>query len=131
MVDWHTGFVVHELETEVEIQNTPMYRLTLATLLPLEHLIRKASLLRDCDSEALESWKRMRTQLRMDMRCMFNGYFGSVFRTATHPSLLAVEMMGHADFYTSSVENLLRVPLTHESSLLPLRVPMVHEPRTL
>ncbi|EGG24070.1 5'-nucleotidase [Cavenderia fasciculata] len=111
---WRTGVIIKELETEVEIQNSPKYRENLSQLLEIEEAIRRCQFFTGEKKDAfLESLKQKRYALRLQLKEPFNGSFGSLFRTHTNATMLAHSLQNHADIYTSKIENLITYPLDY------------------
>jgi len=109
---WRTGVIIKELETEVEIQNSPKYRENLAELLEIEDVIRRCQFFQGEKKDAfLESLKTERYRKRLALKEPFNPNFGSLFRTHTNATMFASSLQRHSDIYTSKIENLIYYPL--------------------
>eukprot|EP01133_Synstelium_polycarpum_P005918 gene5918-6850_t len=123
---WRTGVIIKELETEVEIQNSPKYRENLAQLLEVEDAIRRCQFFKGETKEAfLETLKTERFNKRLALKEPFNQNFGSLFRTHTNATMFAYSLHRHADIYTSKIENLISYPLDY--SFYPGRNYLPHE----
>lgn len=112
MRGWRTGAIIRELETEVDKQNTTVYRESLSHVLQLERILSKLYS-ESPDSPEIRRLKNVRNLLRYDLKVMFNNNFGSVFRTHTNPTPLAYHLQRDADIYTSRLENLNSYSLNH------------------
>ncbi len=66
------------------------------------------------------------TQVREELKVMFNKNFGSVFRTHSGATLFTQSILRYSDIYTSHVENLLQLSPDH--ALYPARRSLPHEP---
>ncbi|RUS25231.1 HAD-superfamily hydrolase, partial [Jimgerdemannia flammicorona] len=91
---WRTGAIIRELQTEIQIRNTPSYRQTLSWLLHLENLIRQAQTANMEQrtpelQHLLDSWRNERRNIRRELKIVFNRQFGSVFRTHHNPTWFA------------------------------------------
>eukprot|EP01132_Coremiostelium_polycephalum_P001193 gene1193-1506_t len=123
---WRTGIIIKELESEVEIQNSPKYRENLAELLEIEDAIRRCQFFKGKKkNEFLEKLKTERYQKRLALKEPFNQNFGSCFRTHSNATLFAFNVHRHADIYTSKIENLFSYPLDY--SFYPARNYLAHE----
>ncbi|KAI9278070.1 HAD-superfamily hydrolase [Sporodiniella umbellata] len=108
---WHTGAIIHELATEIEIRNRTSYRQKLSWLLTLERLLNEAQLLsKDFYTEDLDTllseWRKERRHVRAELKTAFNQSFGSMFRTYQNPSFFASKIQKFADIYMSNITNL-------------------------
>ena len=74
----------------------------------------------------LSEWRTERDALRDQIKCCFNPQFGSVFRSFHNYSYFTQRLGLYASMYTSSVTNLLYLPVNHICS--PRRVLLPHEP---
>ncbi|EFA82296.1 5'-nucleotidase [Heterostelium album PN500] len=111
---WRTGVIIKELETEVEIQNSPKYRENLAQLLQIEDTMRKCQFFSGREKDVfLEALKTERYSKRLALKEPFNPNFGSLFRTHTNATMFAYSLHRHADIYTSKIENLISYPLDY------------------
>ncbi|KAJ1915530.1 hypothetical protein H4219_004268 [Mycoemilia scoparia] len=121
---WKTGAIVHELDRELEILNTPDHRCNLAWMHQLENLLKKAQQktrsqefitspaeVQSRFHSMLESWRDERKVIRAKLKDMNNAQFGSVFRTHKNPSLFAQKIRQFANLYTSGLGNFANYPL--------------------
>ncbi|KAF6155047.1 hypothetical protein GIB67_035794 [Kingdonia uniflora] len=115
---WRTAAIIHELESEIKIQNEDSYRYQQAKFHIIQELLGKfhatlansergemyGSLLRELNEE--------RQRARSMMKNMFNSSFGATFLTDTgQESAFAYNIHQYADVYTSKPENFyLRSP---------------------
>ncbi|WOK94047.1 hypothetical protein Cni_G02749 [Canna indica] len=115
---WRTAAIIHELESEIKIQNSDSYRSQQAKFHIIEELLRKlyATVV---SSERGQAYRQMAHELnaerrhcRSTMRSMFNNFFGATFLTDTsQESAFAYHIHQYADIYTSSPENFLSCSL--------------------
>ncbi|KAL1553835.1 5'-nucleotidase domain-containing protein-like protein isoform X4 [Salvia divinorum] len=111
---WRTTAIIHELESEIQIQNEDSYRFEQAKLHIIQELLGKlhsavgegdeceeyTSLLQDLNNE--------RQKARRTMKNMFNRSFGATFLTDTgQESAFSYHIHQYADVYTSKPENFL------------------------
>ncbi|VDL92388.1 unnamed protein product [Schistocephalus solidus] len=123
---WATAAVIPELETEIEISNTEVYRFNLRRLMLLEDLLLNNQLVVTAEGQAvLEDWRKERDHLRLLTKVCFNEHFGSIFRSFHNPSYFSQRLGQYASMYTSSVNNLLALPVDH--TCYPRRTPLPHE----
>ncbi|XP_027331909.1 5'-nucleotidase domain-containing protein DDB_G0275467 isoform X2 [Abrus precatorius] len=111
---WRTAAIIHELESEIQIQNEDGYRFEQAKFHIIQELLGKlhataANSLRTaaCNS-LLEELNEERQKARNKMKMMFNRSFGATFLTSTgQESAFAYNIHQYADVYTSKPENFL------------------------
>jgi len=110
---WKTGVIIRELEKEVEIQNSSVYRSVLAELLEVERLMKKCMFISgEWSQEVVFALRQHRIRLRKDLKNCMNPTFGSAFRTHKHASHFAYLLQRYCRVYTSKLENFLNYP-TH------------------
>ncbi|BHF72904.1 5'-nucleotidase domain-containing protein 3 [Sparganum proliferum] len=123
---WATAAVIPELEYEIDITNTEVYRCNLRRLALLEDLLLTNQLVVTAEGQAvLEDWRKERDHLRLLTKVCFNEHFGSIFRSFHNPSYFSQRLGQYASMYTSSVTNLLALPINH--TCYPRRTPLPHE----
>ncbi|KYQ91223.1 5'-nucleotidase [Tieghemostelium lacteum] len=123
---WRVGVIIKELETEVEIQNSPKYRENLSSLLEIEDIIKRCQFFDgDKKTQFLEELKTERYAKRLALKEPFNQNFGSLFRTHSTGTMFAYSLQRHTDIYTSKIENLITYPLNY--SFYPSRSYLPHE----
>ncbi|VDN14051.1 unnamed protein product [Dibothriocephalus latus] len=108
------------MENEIDINNTEAYRADLRRLALVEDL-----LLKNQGQAILTDWRKERDHLRFLTKVCFNKHFGSIFRSFHNPSYFSQRLGQYASMYTSSVTNLLALPLNH--TCYPRRTPLPHE----
>ncbi|KAM3178859.1 hypothetical protein ACTXT7_001689 [Hymenolepis weldensis] len=124
---WATAAVIPELENELALINTQRYQRNLHRLVFLEELLIENQMCRTAVGQAiLNSWRRERDQLRQESKECFNPRFGSVFRSFHNYSYFAQRLGLYASMYTSTVTNLLQLPINH--ICYPRRALLPHEP---
>uniref|UniRef100_A0A158QEX1 Serine/threonine-protein kinase tousled-like 2 n=1 Tax=Hymenolepis diminuta TaxID=6216 RepID=A0A158QEX1_HYMDI len=124
---WATAAVIPELENELALINTQEYQRNLHRLVFLEELLIENQMCRTAVGQAiLNSWRRERDQLRQESKECFNPRFGSVFRSFHNYSYFAQRLGLYASMYTSTVTNLLQLPINH--ICYPRRALLPHEP---
>uniref|UniRef100_A0A5K3FB92 5'-nucleotidase domain-containing protein 3 n=2 Tax=Mesocestoides corti TaxID=53468 RepID=A0A5K3FB92_MESCO len=125
---WATAAVIPELEKELTLINTSKYQDNLRRLILLEELlIENQYAVTAVGQSILASWRRERDTLRQFSKSGFNPHFGSVFRSFHKYSYFAQRLGLYASMYTSSVTNLLHLPINHVC--YPRRTLLPHEPR--
>ncbi|KAJ4833118.1 hypothetical protein Tsubulata_006220 [Turnera subulata] len=114
---WRTAAIIHELESEICIQNTDRYRSEQAKFHILQELLGKlhATIADSQRSNAyqllLDDLNVERLRARQTMKEMFNKSFGATFLTDTgQESAFAYHIHQYADAYTSKPENFLLYP---------------------
>ncbi|MCO5558569.1 hypothetical protein L7F22_012154 [Adiantum nelumboides] len=112
---WRTAAIIRELEREVQTQNEDAYRFHQAKYHSMQHLLGMYHAKRRIHPETaaqknlLYSLRNERTEARLNMKLMFNKYFGSTFLTDTgKESAFAYNVQRYADVYTSRLENFLK-----------------------
>ncbi|VDO04019.1 unnamed protein product [Rodentolepis nana] len=124
---WATAAVIPELENELALINTESYQKNLHRLIFLEELLMENPTCRTAVGQAiLSSWRKERDQLRQVSKECFNPRFGSVFRSFHNHSYFAQRLGLYASMYTSTVTNLLQLPINH--ICYPRRALLPHEP---
>lgn len=114
---WRTAAIIHELESEIHIQNNEGYRFQQAKFHIIQELLGKfhATVANGkrggaCDA-LLQELNKEREQCRSKMREMFNSSFGATFLTDTgQESSFSYHIHQYADVYTSKPENFLLYP---------------------
>ncbi|KAJ4709460.1 5'-nucleotidase domain-containing protein [Melia azedarach] len=111
---WRTAAIIHELESEIRIQNEESYRFEQAKFHIIQELLGKlhATVANSQRTEAcqllLEELNVERQKARRVMKKMFNKSFGATFLTDTgQESAFAYHIHQYADVYTSKPENFL------------------------
>lgn len=114
---WRTAAIIHELESEIQIQNKDDYRFEQAKFHIIQELLGKfhATINNSYRSDAymslLEDLNEDRKKARCAMKRMFNRSFGATFLTDTgQESAFAYNIHQYADVYTSKPENFLLYP---------------------
>lgn len=123
---WRTGVIIRELEKEIEIQNTNVYRTLLAEVLLLESFFKHIQLSQNPAVESLERIVRAHhIEVRSDLKSMFNPHFGSVFRNHRYATKFEFNLQRYAAVYTSQIENFLNFPMDY--LFYPDRIFLPHE----
>nr|XP_029118690.1 5'-nucleotidase domain-containing protein DDB_G0275467 isoform X2 [Elaeis guineensis] len=114
---WRTAAIIHELESEIEIQNDESYRFQQAKFHIIQELLGKvhATVVSSKRGQAcralLDELNEQRRQCRSAMRSMFNSSFGATFLTDTgRESAFSYHIHQYADVYTSKPENFMLYP---------------------
>ncbi|KAM0943377.1 putative 5'-nucleotidase [Dioscorea sansibarensis] len=114
---WRTAAIIHELESEIHIQNDENYRFQQAKFHIIQELLGKflATVSRCQRGEAYQAlWDELnkeRQDARAAMRSMFNSSFGATFLTDTgQESAFSYHIHQYADVYTSKPDNFLLYP---------------------
>ncbi|ESR66759.1 HAD-superfamily hydrolase subfamily IG 5'-nucleotidase [Citrus sinensis] len=114
---WRTAAIIHELESEIRIQNDETYRFEQAKFHIIQELLGKlhATVANSQRTEAcqllLAELNEERQKARRMMKKMFNKSFGATFLTDTgQESAFAYHIHRYADVYTSKAENFLLYP---------------------
>ncbi|XP_059637586.1 uncharacterized protein LOC132279582 isoform X2 [Cornus florida] len=113
---WRTAAIIHELESEIQIQNDDIYRFEQAKFHIVQELLGKvhATLANSERTEyksLLVELNEEREKSRSKMRNMFNRSFGATFLTDTgQESAFAYNIHQYADVYTSKPDNFLFYP---------------------
>ncbi|XP_010323221.2 uncharacterized protein [Solanum lycopersicum] len=114
---WRTAAIIHELKSEIMIQNDNSYRFEQAKFHIMQELLGRlhATATSSMTSEAYKSLLRElndeRQKTRYKMKGMFNKSFGATFLTDTgQESAFAYHIHQYADIYTSKPENFLYYP---------------------
>ncbi|XP_057966864.1 uncharacterized protein LOC131157037 isoform X2 [Malania oleifera] len=114
---WRTAAIIHELESEIQIQNEDVYRFEQAKFHIVQELLGKlhattAHMPRSATFESLlDDLNVERQKARCAMRRMFNRSFGATFLTDTgQESSFSYHIHQYADVYTSKPENFLLYP---------------------
>ncbi|KDP42789.1 hypothetical protein JCGZ_00488 [Jatropha curcas] len=114
---WHTAAIIHELESEIHIQNDETYRFEQAKFHIIQELLGKLhSTVANCKRSdsyqlLLGELNEERQKAREVMKKMFNKSFGATFLTDTgQESAFAYHIHQYADVYTSKPENFLHYP---------------------
>ncbi|OVA06916.1 HAD-superfamily hydrolase [Macleaya cordata] len=114
---WRTAAIIHELESEIRIQNEDSYRFQQAKFHIIQELLGKFHATvadtgrgKTCDL-LLKELNEERQMARSKMKSMFNSSFGATFLTDTgQESAFAYNIHQYADVYTSKPENFLLYP---------------------
>ncbi|KAF7806582.1 5'-nucleotidase domain-containing protein [Senna tora] len=111
---WRTAAIIHELESEIQIQNQDSYRFEQAKFHIIQELLGKlhataANSHRTAACHMLvKEINEERHRARSTMKRMFNTSFGATFLTDTgQESAFAYHIHQYADVYTSKPENFL------------------------
>ncbi|GFS27678.1 5'-nucleotidase domain-containing protein 2, partial [Elysia marginata] len=124
---WRTGAIIPELETEIDKQNSEVYKSSVRWLVSLQHLIDDMQHQNEAESkELIQSWLQERDELRSFTKSLFNPQFGSLFRTYHNPTYFFRRLARFADVYMSSLTNLLRYSSSY--TFYPHRILLPHEP---
>nr|XP_023895700.1 5'-nucleotidase domain-containing protein DDB_G0275467 isoform X1 [Quercus suber]POE57063.1 5'-nucleotidase domain-containing protein [Quercus suber] len=114
---WRTAAIIHELESEIHIQNEDSYRFEQAKFHITQELLGKlhstVAQSRRCEAykSLFEELNEERQNARSTMKRMFNRSFGATFLTDTgQESAFAYHIHQYADVYTSKPENFLFYP---------------------
>lgn len=114
---WRTAAIIHELESEIRIQNDESYRFEQSKFHIIQELLGKlhATVANSQRTEAcqllLAELNEERQKARRMMKKMFNKSFGATFLTDTgQESAFAYHIHQYADVYTSKAENFLLYP---------------------
>ena len=89
---WKTGCVVNELSREIEILNTTEFKTKLGMLVDVENLIEEGQIYEFLASD-VTALKKYRDDLRQNLKVLFNPYFGSMFRTWSHRTMVLVSTL--------------------------------------
>ncbi|KAI4335497.1 hypothetical protein L6164_014137 [Bauhinia variegata] len=111
---WRTAAIIHELESEIRIQNEDSYRFEQAKFNVIQEFLGKLHATA-ANSERtaacnllLAELNEERRKARSNMKMMFNESFGATFLTDTgRESAFAYHIHQYADVYTSKPENFL------------------------
>ncbi|ESW26837.1 hypothetical protein PHAVU_003G152500 [Phaseolus vulgaris] len=111
---WRTAAIIHELESEIQMQNEDTYRSEQAKFHIIQELLGKlhatasSGLRTPAFNSLLEELNEERQKARSKMKMMFNRSFGATFLTSTgQESAFAYHIHQYADVYTSKPENFL------------------------
>ncbi|XXG58504.1 hypothetical protein AAC387_Pa04g0805 [Persea americana] len=114
---WRTAAIIHELESEIRIQNEDSYRFQQAKFHIIQELLGKfhATTAKSPRGSSyhglLNELNEERQRTRSVMRNMFNSSFGATFLTDTgQESAFAYNIHQYADVYTSKPANFLLYP---------------------
>ncbi|XP_042563306.1 5'-nucleotidase domain-containing protein 3 [Clupea harengus] len=123
---WRTGAIIPELRKEIKIMNTEEYVHTMTWLQCLTGLVERMQVCRDPASQAVvEQWIKEREDIKSRTKDIFNGQFGSLFRTYHNPTYFSRRLSRFADIYMASISCLLNYDLQH--TFFPRRTPLQHE----
>lgn len=125
----HTACVIHELKSEILVQNSPefsqLHSLRSSTrqlltqlqnafqLEKAESIMNGNGSLNDHDQRFIDQLLSELLGINTDMSYSFNKQFGSIFRTDGHPSIFAFAVKRYADIYMSDVSNLAYYNANH------------------
>lgn len=126
----HTACVIHELRSEVEVQNSSEFSQLHALRSSTRQLLTQLQNALQLERTRLavsEDGDRLYQQdqhfidqllgellvINSDMSFSFNKQFGSIFRTDGHPSIFAFAVKRYADIYMSDVSNLAYYRSSH------------------
>ncbi|KAJ8750715.1 hypothetical protein K2173_015896 [Erythroxylum novogranatense] len=111
---WRTAAIIHELESEIRIQNDDSYRFEQAKFHIIQELLGRLHSTVGNSARSLEYWSLFkelneeRRKARGTMKKMFNKFFGATFLTDTgQESAFSYHIHQYADVYTSKPENFL------------------------
>ncbi|XP_030070514.1 5'-nucleotidase domain-containing protein 3 [Microcaecilia unicolor] len=123
---WRTGAIIPELRSEIKIMNTEQYMRIMIWLQGLTGLLERMQVYRDAESQmVLQEWIKERKALRIMTRDIFNGQFGSIFRTDHNATYFLRRLSRFADIYMASLSCLLNYDLHY--TFYPRRTPLQHE----
>ncbi|XP_067292048.1 5'-nucleotidase domain-containing protein 3 [Pseudorasbora parva] len=123
---WRTGAIIPELRKEIKIMNTEEYVHTMTWLQALTGLLEQMQVHRDPASQTvIQQWITEREDMRLRTKDIFNGQFGSLFRTYHNPTYFSRRLSRFADIYMASLSCLLNYDLQH--TFYPRRTPLQHE----
>uniref|UniRef100_A0A8P4KDH8 5'-nucleotidase domain-containing protein 3 n=1 Tax=Dicentrarchus labrax TaxID=13489 RepID=A0A8P4KDH8_DICLA len=114
---WRTGAIIPELRKEIKIMNTEEYMHMMAWLQALTGLIEQMQVRR--------LHKNICVCLLLFTKDIFNGQFGSLFRTYHNPTYFSRRLSRFADIYMASISCLLNYDFQH--TFFPRRTPLQHE----
>ncbi|GAM17863.1 hypothetical protein SAMD00019534_010380 [Acytostelium subglobosum LB1] len=114
---WRNLLVVPELQHELEVLNEEQH--TIIHLLNLEFI--RAEIYRGLDSESttppdITVLRQHIKEATSKLNESYNKYFGSLFKTGSHPTFFSMQVCRYADLYTSDYLNLLNYPLFYNFS---------------
>ncbi|KAG9143330.1 hypothetical protein Leryth_018598 [Lithospermum erythrorhizon] len=111
---WRTAAIIHELDNEIQIQNSDAYRFEQSKFHIVQEFLGKLhgtvvnSQRREAFKCLVEELNLERQKSRSAMKHMFNKSFGATFLTDTgQESAFAYHIHQYADVYTSKPENFL------------------------
>lgn len=123
---WRTGAIIPELRKEIKIMNTEEYVHTMTWLQALTGLLEQMQVHQDPASQmVIQQWINEREEMRLRTKDIFNGQFGSLFRTYHNPTYFSRRLSRFADIYMASLSCLLNYDLQH--TFYPRRTPLQHE----
>ncbi|KAK7121519.1 hypothetical protein R3I93_022566 [Phoxinus phoxinus] len=123
---WRTGAIIPELRKEIKIMNTEEYVHTMTWLQALTGLLEQMQVHQDPASQTvIQQWISEREDMRLRTKDIFNGKFGSLFRTYHNPTYFSRRLSRFADIYMASLSCLLNYDLQH--TFYPRRTPLQHE----
>uniref|UniRef100_A0A674D8Z6 5'-nucleotidase domain containing 3 n=1 Tax=Salmo trutta TaxID=8032 RepID=A0A674D8Z6_SALTR len=123
---WRTGAIIPELRKEIKIMNTEECVHLMTWLQGLTGLIEHMQVHRDPASQAVvQEWIEEREAMRSQTKDIFNGQFGSLFRTYHNPTYFSRRLSRFADIYMASLSCLLNYDFQH--TFFPRRTPLQHE----
>ncbi|XP_071271963.1 5'-nucleotidase domain-containing protein 3-like [Salvelinus alpinus] len=123
---WRTGAIIPELRKEIKIMNTEECVHLMTWLQGLTGLIEHMQVHRDPASQAVvQEWVEEREAMRSQTKDIFNGQFGSLFRTYHNPTYFSRRLSRFADIYMASLSCLLNYDFHH--TFFPRRTPLQHE----
>lgn len=125
---WKTAAIIPELEDEIKLENSAIYKDNLSTLLAAESLLQHYQAGTNAHPEhmaLLDKWKHERNISRKNMKELYNARFGSVFRTERGPTYFCQRLGRYASLYMSSLSHLNSYPPTY--TFYPRRVSLPHE----
>jgi len=125
---WRTAAIVPELESEIEICNSTNYRNNVKQMIELEEKLAFSQLIlqdRTTSSEEVRNMMVNRSEIKEQMKVVFNQYFGSMFRCRIAESYFQRRLNRFAEIYTSDINNLCDVPL--DAMFYPRRHSLAHE----
>ena len=125
-VGWRTGCIVPELEREINVINSDKFKENVSKLINIEKTLdREQKINHNTTGEVIEKLKQDRREIKVDLRDMFNPYFGSIFRCNFQTSYFHRRLSRFAEIYTSKIENLAEIPI--DTTLYPRRSSLPHE----
>ncbi|CAM4734572.1 hypothetical protein PO909_021591 [Leuciscus waleckii] len=123
---WRTGAIIPELRKEIKIMNTEEYVHTMTWLQALTGLLEQMQVHQDPASQTvIQQWISEREDMMLQTKDIFNGKFGSLFRTYHNPTYFSRRLSRFADIYMASLSCLLNYDLQH--TFYPRRTPLQHE----
>lgn len=126
---WRTGAIIKEVESEINVMNTDVYKWKVNWATVLQILIDDNQLRQGKeDKMKMEEWKEELKEIRQNLKNLCNPQFGSIFRTHQNSTYFSRRLFRFADVYTSQMTNLSDYADDH--SFFPRRGALPHEFRS-